>query len=66
MKIAKNYDVLKGAPSYEKGTAPDANPGIKPGVTENTPGEKASNPAAAHSMSKAQPFGKGGTGYTKG
>ena len=65
MKISKNYDVTKGAPSFEKGTNPFDNAGIKPNSSiPDTAGQKASNPAAAHSVSKAQPAGKGGSGYT--
>ena len=67
MQIAKNYDVVhKGPPNFEQGTGPFENPGIKPRKDiADTPGEKAENFTQASEMNKKQPFGKGGSGYTK-
>ena len=57
----------KGAIPFDKGTLPWSNPGIEPHekAIPETSGENASNPAAAHETSKGQPFGAGGSGYTK-
>ena len=69
MNIAKNWDpVSKEAPAGEKGTLPQNYKGIQPesGNIKDTPGENATNSTAAHSHSKGQPFGKGGSGYTSG
>jgi hypothetical protein len=66
MKISKAYDPREGAPDISKGTNPFDNPGITPSKSiPMTPGEKASNDAKPHEHTKAQPFGKGGSGYTK-
>lgn len=66
MHISKKTDVaFTPAPSFEKGTNPFDNEGIKPRSSiPDTPGEKASNETVGRSISKAQPFGKGGTGFT--
>lgn len=66
MKIPKNYDaVARGPVDFEKGTGPFDNPGIKPVKNvADTPGEKAMNEPGANTISKKQPFGKGGSGYT--
>ena len=68
MDIKKNYDVRDGAPDWSKGTNPFDNKGIQPvsGAIKDTPGENETNPAAAHSTNKGQPFGPGGAGYTGG
>jgi len=67
MKIAKNYDVVNNTPDASKGTNPFDNPGIMPNKSiPDCPGEKATNDPAALSTNKGQPFGKGGSGYTKG
>lgn len=63
MKIPKNFDVCsKEPPSFDKGTAPESNPGIQPTKIKDTPGENATNMTAAESTNKKQPFGKGGAG----
>lgn len=68
MKIPKNYDVVANTPDASKGTNPFDNPGIEPSMKAiaDTPGEKATNDPAALSTNKGQPFGKGGSGYSKG
>lgn len=64
MKIPHDFDVVnKAAPSADAGTLPQDNPGIKPNVIEQTPGEKARGSMTEFSQSKAQPFKKKGTGY---
>jgi hypothetical protein len=65
--ISKDYDPRKGAPALSSGTDPFDNPGIMPSEKNiaQTPGEKATNPAAAYEVNKGQPYGKGGSGYTK-
>ncbi len=67
MKIPKNYDVVSNCPDGNKGTLPWDNPGIAPRTTPvpETPGEKVSNDPTQFEMNKGQPFGKGGSGYTK-
>lgn len=67
MKIATDFDVVnKPAPSAASGTAFGSYDGINPHekAIPECPGEKASNDPAAFSMTKAQPFGSGGSGYT--
>lgn len=67
MKVPKNYDpVSKDAIAPDKGTDFCDNPGIDPGITPiaMTPGEKSTNDTAGRDISKAQPFGKGGSGYS--
>ena len=68
MKIPKNYDVVgKDAISPDKGLNFTENPGIDPSIkaVAMTPGEKATNDTAGLEYTKAQPYGKGGSGYTK-
>jgi len=69
MNVPKNYDPLSRGPiAAEKGTNPFDNAGIKPSESAipETPGMKASNEPKHNTMSKGQPFGSGGTGYTSG
>lgn len=67
MKIGKDFDPRNGAPDISKGTDPFDNPGIQVNKTiPLTPGEKASNPAAAFEQNKRPPMTKGGSGYTNG
>ena len=64
MKISKHIDVCGGTPpSFEKGTGPFENPGIKPSESAiaDTPGENASNNTAEESTNKAQPFKRKGS-----
>lgn len=68
MKIPTDFDpVSQPAPSFEKGTNYQDNPGVMPNekAIADTPGEKASNDTTGLAYNKAQPFGKGGSGYTK-
>lgn len=67
MKVPKNYDcVNKGSIPASKGTSMENYKGIQPEESniKDTPGENATNDTAAHSISKGQPFGMGGSGYT--
>lgn len=67
--IKKDWDpVSEQAPSYKSGTNYQDNPGVQPyeSAIPETPGEKASNDTSALAYDKKQPFGKGGSGYTKG
>lgn len=69
MNIKKDWDpVSNQAPSFEKGTNYQDNPGVMPNekAIPETPGEKATNDTAGLSYNKGQNFGKGGSGYTKG
>lgn len=69
MKIPTDFDVVsQPAPSFEKGTNYQDNPGVQPSekAIPMTPGEKATNDTTGLSYNKAQNFGKGGSGYTKG
>lgn len=66
MKISKDFDpVSKEAPSFSKGATINDYSGIQPheSAIKETPGEREMNETAAHSSSKKQPFGKGGSGY---
>ena len=67
MKVPKDYDVESGGIAASKGTDYCDNPGVMPNekAVPMTPGEKGENPAAQFQQNKAQPFGKGGSGYTK-
>lgn len=66
MKIPKNYDVVgKEPPNWDKGTNPMDNPQIEPRSSiPDTPGEKTQNMTSVTEVTKGQPFGKGGSGYT--
>jgi len=67
MKIPKNFDVVyKPSPAADKGTPFGSYDGINPHekAIPETPGEKASNDPSGYEMSKGQPFGPGGSGYT--
>jgi len=68
MKIPKDYDVVSNTPDGNKGTNPFDYQGIQSSgkAIADTPGEKAMNDPAVAESNKAQPFGKGGTGYAKG
>lgn len=64
MTISRKTDVTSmGSIDPEKGSDFISNPQLKvPKSISDTPGEKASNSPAVHSISKGQPFGKGGSG----
>lgn len=67
MQVKKNYDVVASdVIDPKKGTDPCDNPGIMASISKvkNTPGEDATNETAALDIKKAQPFGKGGSGYS--
>lgn len=69
MKVPKDYDVVsKGAPSFSKGTSMEDYKGVQPeeSAIKMTPGEKETNNPAVENTNKKQPFGPGGSGYTKG
>ena len=66
--IKKDWDpCCDSAPAASAGTNYQDNPGLtsadKP--IPETAGQKASNDPSGLSYNKAQPFGKGGSGYTK-
>lgn len=65
-EIKRDYDCVEGkVPGHSDGCLPQNNPGLTPHVIES-PGWKATNDPAGASMNKAQPYGKGGSGYTTG
>lgn len=68
-EIKKTWDpCCDSAPAASSGTNYQDNPGLTKGIDSvkpESPGEKASNDTSGLTYSKAQPFGKGGSGYTK-
>ena len=67
MKIPTDFDVVNNpTPSADKGTPFGSYDGINPNekAIPDTPGEKATSDPCCFEMSKGQPFGAGGSGYT--
>lgn len=64
--VKKNWDPC--CDSVPAGDKFEDHPGLSASMKAipETPGEKATNDTTALSYNKSQPFGKGGSGYTKG
>lgn len=64
-KVKKDWDPTSDG--VDMGNKFEEHPGLDASskAIADTPGEKATNDPAAESTSKAQPFGPGGSGYTK-